>query len=417
MYIQALESGALRITLKSWRELCNDAIWRAEINFSAFVRRLPYFRPVEVKDLKVGDRVVCIAKENQHALRMSDLSQIQAWDVPVVRVTDSSVNVGWVSGERPLKWFRDLVFKTPYIVSLPKKVKNIAMGRRWDDFTNSGYRLKYRCRFDDFLPNPAIRELVYDQIVNSNVPSVNKIILAVDQAKQSDIYFERLQRNCGKQEWKLIVQRIITAHCPNSILGQLLKEGRTKKIRFVLKHFCVDKKILNGISIGPNYLHPTEILIQNRHSKLLSWLVKKHKLILFGKKLSFGGKWCRHFSAVLSALEVGDPLILQDLKTVAPTDSFEVMLSFPDEQGRTPLSLAVVNQRAEYVETLLEVKASVDQSSWGGDTALAIGYQFGICQSIMKMLLEAGANIDRRDSTGVAPKARKFFQNISKPSL
>lgn len=290
------------------------------------------------------------------------------------------------------------------------------MGRRWDDFINSGNRLKYRCRFDDFLPNPAIRELVYDQIVNSNAPTVNEIILAVDKAKQSDIYFERLQRTCGSEEWKLIVQRIITAHCPNSILGQLLKEGRSKKIRFVLKHFCVDKNILNRIAIGPNYLHPTEILIRNRHSKLISWFLKKRKLNLFGKRLSFGGKWCRHFSAVLSALEIGDLSILKYLRKVAPTDSFEVMLSFPDEQGRTPLSLAVANQRADFVKYLLEVKASVDQSSWGGDTALAIGYQFGICQSIMKMLLEAGANIDRRDSTGVAPKDREFFQNLSKSS-
>jgi len=322
--------------------------------------------------------------------------------------------VEWVCGIKIITWFHGLVFQRPYIVTPQKYGKKFsAERRRKDDFFTTGTRFKYRCRFDDFLPNPPIRNSLYDQIMNHDHSSWKALVRSEEIVEHSDIYLDILrQQPCRKKELKMLLQRIITAHHPNSILGQILKEGRFQKLQFVLKQFHVDKMLINDIRIGSNYCHPTEILIQYRQVPLLSYLVKKRKLMLSGKIKSFDRKRYRHFSAVLSAIELGDPQILCCLIKAVPSISFGRMLWFPDEVGRSPLSLAVVKDKPDIVKALLDAKTPVNQRGWGGDTALAIGMQLGTSDAVLTMLLNAGADVNTRDSTGVAPRSREVFDRL-----
>jgi len=405
--------------MSSWSKLCWDAMWTVEeANFRQFFAGLPYFIPVNVGNLKVGDRVVCVAKERSPVCGMSELSASQAWDIPVVKITTKKVYVEWVSGIKPVLWFNGLVFEAPYVVSVGKYGRNLSNGRRrrTQDFFNTGSHFKCRCRFDDFLPNPPIRMLVYNQIMDNDNSTWKDVVKSPLIVEESDIYFEILQHHCHQKELQTLLQRIITAHRPYSLLGQMLKEGCFYRIRFVLKNFCVDNKLLNSIRIGSNCYHPTEILVQNCHLLVLGYLLRRRNLQLFGKIMSFDRKRRRHFSAVLSAVEIGNSSIIVWLAKFVPKSSFEQMLSFPDELGRTPLSVAVVKDRPNLVRALLHVKAPVNQCGWGGDTALAIGMQIGISDAVLAMLLDVDASVDIRDSTGVAPKTREIFGRLCKPS-
>jgi len=404
--------------MSSWSHLCCEALWIVdELSFREFFAAMPYFVPAKIQDLKVGDRVVCIAKERSPVRRMSDLSSSQAWDVPVVRIAKPRVWVEWVSGIKVNTWFHGLVFQTPYVVSFQKYGKNFSRARRRrSDFFNTGKRFKYRCRFDDFLPNPKIRKLVYDKIMNNDLSTYKDLVSSEAIVDHSDIYLNTLQWTDRKKEVKLLLQRVITAHHQNSILGQMLKEGCLKKIQFVLKQFHVDKMLINNIRIGSNNCHPTEILIQYRQIPLLRYLEKKVKLMLSGKIKSFDRESFRHFSAVLSAIELGDPRILRSLIKAVPSTSLGRMLWFPDEVGRSPLSLAVVKDKPDFVKALVDAKAPVNQRGWGDDTALAIGMQLGASDACITVLLNAGSDVNTRDSTGVAPRARGIFGRLPKPS-
>jgi len=357
---------------------------------------LPYFSAVKFSDLEVGDRVVCIvASVLCPILDMSYLKDAQAWDVAVLqahRRDPSRVFLHWGDGKRSFNYFEGLVFKSPYVLSNGQNRTNdlIAINR---------------CRLDDFLPNPPIRQLMLRWI--------KEAAHALQFQYELDIYLERLNGGCGKDERKIILQKIITAHSPNSLLGEVLQEGRLKLVCFVLEKFCVDKKVLNGIRIGSNFSHPTEVLIQNRRTRILAYLVKKHGLQISGKIMSFCGKWSRHFSAVLSALEIRNPMILRFLLIAIPIQTLGSIFAFPDELGRTPLSLAVIEDKPELVKMLLKVRAPVNQCGWRGDTALAIGMQMGISDSVLIILLEARANVDTTDSTGVAPRDRQIFRRLT----
>jgi len=404
--------------MSSWSQLCWDAMWNADVpNVQEFFSAMPYFVPAKIPDLKVGDRVVCIAKEYSPVRWMCDLSSSQAWDIPVVRIAKPRVWVEWVTGIKIITWFNDLVFQTPYVVPFQKYVKNFTrVKRRRTDFLSTGTGFKYRCRFDDFLPNPTIRNLVYNRIMNNDFSTYKDLVSSKEIVEHSDIYFDVLQQPRKKKEIKLLLQRVITAHHQNSLLGQMLKEGCVKKIRFVFKQFYVDKIIINNIRIGCNHCHPTEILIKYRQIPLLRYLKKKLKLMLSGKIKSFDRESFRHFSAVLSAIELGDPRILRALVKAVPSTSLGRLLWFPDELGRSPLSLAVVKDKPDFVKALVDAKAPVNQRGWGDDTALAIGMQLGTSEACVSVLLDAGCNVNTRDSTGVAPREREIFRRLRKAS-
>merc|ERR1719233_1127201 len=138
--------------------------------------------------------------------------------------------------------------------------------------------------------------------MNNDLSTYKDLFSSEAIVEQSDIYFNTLRLTERKKEVKLLLQRVITAHHQNSILGQMLKEGCFKK-------FHVDKMLINNIRIGANDCHPTEILIQYRQIPLLRYLQRKVKLMLSGKIKSFDRENFRHFSAVLSAIELGDPRI------------------------------------------------------------------------------------------------------------
>jgi len=174
-------------------------------------------------------------------------------------------------------------------------------------------------------------------------------------------------------------------------------------LKFALYNFHVDKKLLDITRIDSNHYHPSEVLIQNRNLHLIPFLMKNYQLKLHGEIMSFSGKRRRKFSAILSAVNLGDSCILRELANIVPKSLFHSLLSFCDEQGRTPLAIAVVNDKPELVKVLLDVKAPVDYRSWGGDTALQIGVQIGVSRAVVSLLLEVGANPKMLDSTGVAP--------------
>jgi len=413
--------------MRSWSDIHKHAKKSSIGNVYGFIRGLDYFEPVTISDLKVGDRVVCIGMEYTPLIDPSQLGKCQAWDVPVVRVTvgrfrwkrEENVFVDWMFGVKPLTFFRGLVFNAPYVVSLGKDVRSSLFPRKSDDFgvgSKVTAHLKFRCCLDDFLPNPPIRQFVYKQIEKNDLFALKHVffshipVLKVFKNKEQHLSSARVY--CNEIAQKVILQRIITAHHTNSLLGQLLKEGRFQRVKFVMECFHVDEKILNSIKIDSIHWHPTEVLIRKRNVQLIAFLVKNYKLKLHGKIISHCGTKTRNFSAVLSAVEWGDSSTLRELKLSIPRKLFDFMLSFPDELGRTPLSIAVVKDMPSCVKTLLDVKAPVDQIGWGGDTALAIGLQIGVSKNVLSILLDAGANLDRVDSTGVMLRARNNFRRF-----
>jgi len=413
--------------MRSWSDIQEHAKKTSIGNMYEFITGLDYFEPVTIENLEVGDRVVCIGCQYLSLNDPSKLGDCQAWDVPVVRVMFSrfgykqpeSVFVDWMYGAKPLSFFRGLVFNAPYVVSLGKDVRSSLFPRKSDDFgvgSKVTAQLKFRCCLDDFLPNPPIRQFVYNQIRKNDISALKHVFFSHIPVLKAFKNKEQLLSNarvyCNEIAEKVILQRIITAHHTNNLLGQILKEGCLQRVKYVMDCFHVNEKVLNSIKIDSIHQHPTEVLIRNRNVQLIGFLVKKYHLKLFGKIISHCKTKTRNFSAVLSAVEQGDSSTLRELKISIPKGLFHVMLTFPDELGRTPLSIAVVKGDLACVKTLLDLKAPADQISWGGDTALAIGLQIGVSKTIISILLDAGATLDRVDSTGVRLRAKNNFRRF-----
>jgi len=242
---------------------------------------------------------------------------------------------------------------------------------------------------------------------NENDRRLLNIVSAIEQRRP-------WLHSSGKWTKEIQRYRSVVTDQPCSLLGELIKEGCWKKIRFVLKYFSFDKDSLNLLQVDETECHLTEFLVRNKKFKLLFLLVKKYNLKLSGKWKR--GFYYRRFSAVLTALEFGDdPSRLLTLwKKFEVIPGLKNLLSACDELGRTPLSFAVINENQRMVETLLDLKAPVNQSGWGGDTALAIGMQMGTSLNILSLLLKARAEVDTPDSTGVAPRTRSIYRYIHK---
>lgn len=237
-----------------------------------------------------------------------------------------------------------------------------------------------------------------------------RLLDIVGQIEQRRVWLH----SCSAWEREIERFRSVIARQPYSLLGELIKEGCWKKIRFVLKYFSFDKATLNLLQIDESGCHPTELLIKDRKFKLLSVLVKKYKLKLSG---NLGhSSHTRYFSAIFTAVEMrDDPSILRKLYSkFGMMPGFKDLVSVRDELGRTPLSVAVVNDSPRMVEALLDFKAPVNQTGWGGDTALAIGMQMGTCKPILTMLLDAKADVDTPDSTGISPQTRGIARLIGR---
>ncbi len=71
-----------------------------------------------------------------------------------------------------------------------------------------------------------------------------------------------------------------------------------------------------------------------------------------------------------------------------------------DEDGRTPLHMAVFNGSEEIVELLLSAGANPNAQDKKGVTALNTARSFNGLESICRMLIAAGADPDLKDNEG-----------------
>ena len=91
-----------------------------------------------------------------------------------------------------------------------------------------------------------------------------------------------------------------------------------------------------------------------------------------------------------------------DLKVLLKYPANQESLSSYNEQGHTPLLLAVNRGYEDIVEILLSHGASPDQSNRDGITPLHIALRQGL-EKTVNMLTEAGAKFDIRDDMGATP--------------
>jgi uncharacterized protein len=78
-------------------------------------------------------------------------------------------------------------------------------------------------------------------------------------------------------------------------------------------------------------------------------------------------------------------------------------LNLKDREGNTPLILAALTRWSEGVQTLIRLKAQVNLQNRLGETALLKAVQ-ARDYTLSKMLLDAGANPDIADNSGISPR-------------
>jgi len=99
------------------------------------------------------------------------------------------------------------------------------------------------------------------------------------------------------------------------------------------------------------------------------------------------------------------------LDIVSPLIESGIGLNFVDEFGYTPLHYAVVNEDLNAIRLLLEKKDNliIDAKTQKGETALYLAVQKGNLD-IVKLLVDAGANIKEKDGNGFSPL--KLAENL-----
>lgn len=79
-------------------------------------------------------------------------------------------------------------------------------------------------------------------------------------------------------------------------------------------------------------------------------------------------------------------------------------LNLKDREGNTPLMLATISRWSEGVATLIRLKAQVNIPNRLGETAILKAVQARDL-ALVKMLIEAGANPDLADNSGISARA------------
>jgi len=79
-------------------------------------------------------------------------------------------------------------------------------------------------------------------------------------------------------------------------------------------------------------------------------------------------------------------------------------LNMKDRDGNTPLILASISRWSDGVATLVRLKAQVNAQNRMGETALLKAVQ-GRALDVAKMLIDAGANPDIADNSGISARA------------
>jgi len=266
---------------------------------------------------------------------------------------------------------------------------------------------------DDFLPNPTKRRVLFDLIKLMDRKALDRHFSEQNLIKYTRGSFTPptkhsvLWKKARKWEKCWLKLKAVTSHQPNTILGQILLEEDEVVIKFTLKYFAVDAKIVNQLKIG--MYCAVEMLARVGRLLLVSSLVRG-RLKLSGEVLFLGNSFRRVWSIVFAAIEVNN---VQSLRAALTLDEEGSLLHLRGERGITPLGLSVLNDQPELVQVLLDALAMVDQPSWGDETALGLALQFSISTTVVKKLIEAGAKLDGQDLTGNSIRAQMEKNRIT----
>jgi len=252
--------------------------------------------------------------------------------------------------------------------------------------------------YDDFLPNPLKRRQLFDLIKQMDESGLEAFF---SRQKLRQFVFKSLNSSpkslsLNKQHWERRWLRIkaVTAHQPNSVLGEILLNGSEKVVAFTLKYFYISAEVVNKLQIG--LYCAVERLARVGRLSLLGRLASSKNPELSGKVHFRPGSFRRTWSTIFAAIEVGNVEYLQSAIALAHPGQ----LNLRGDQGITALGLAVMKDKAELVKVLLKAEAKVDEPSWRDETALCLALQMGVSRLVIQELIQAGANFNGRDLTG-----------------
>jgi len=254
---------------------------------------------------------------------------------------------------------------------------------------------------DDFLPNPQKRRDLFDLVKKSDSKLLDAYFNEQEVHKytwnKSDYASKRLWsgKEIGVLDRRWLKVKAITAHQPNTILGSILVDGDWHLIKFTLEYFGITATELNQLKVG-RYC-AVEHLARTGRLSFVSFLVHgKLKLagkVFFSRKLLFQRVW----SVVFAALDVEN---LEYLRAAILFDKKGKLLHLRAHRGLTALGPAVMKNKIEQVRVLVEARADVNQPSWGDESVLCLGLQFGVSLEIIEELVQAGAKVTGNDLTG-----------------
>lgn len=261
---------------------------------------------------------------------------------------------------------------------------------------------------DDFLPNPEKRRVLHRLVKCMDREGLDGFFQKQKLKRHSwGSMDQNEEKSMSNWETRWLRVKAVTSHLPNSVLGQILLEADEAVLKFTLHYFSISANILNKLKIGIYFA--VEILTKIGRLSLVSRLIRG-KLKLSGKVPFYHKSFQRVWSTAFAAIEVNN---VNSLRAAIALDKDGNQLSIRGERGITALGLAVINNRAELVQVLLEGSAKVDQPSWGDETALGLALQFGISSEIIKKLIKAGAKVDGHDLTGNSIRAQLRAHRIT----
>lgn len=252
--------------------------------------------------------------------------------------------------------------------------------------------------YDDFLPNPRKRRRLLNLIKQKD-----KSVLEAYFSKQKMLQYvwgpstssavspSWSQMKRWERQWLRL--QAVTAHQPNSVLGEILIEGNEEVLEFTLQYFHISAEIVNKLKIGIYYA--VERLARIGRLSLLKRLVGG-RFELSGKVHFRAGSFERIWSAIFAAIEADKVEYLKAAIAVGQGKQLHVR----GYQGITALGLAVMKNKAELVKVLLVARARVDEPSWGDETALCLALQMGVSRGVIQELIQAGASVNGSDLTG-----------------
>jgi len=252
---------------------------------------------------------------------------------------------------------------------------------------------------DDFLPNPQRRRDLFNLVKKSDSGVLDAHFNEQEVYKktwgESTSTRHLSWKKMGSVDRRWLKVKSITAHQPNSILGSILLDGDRHLIKFTMKYFEITAAELNQLQVGRYCAaeHLARIGRLSFVSGLVNGQLKLTGKVFFSRKLSFQRVW----SVVFAALDVDS---VEYLRAAIALDKKGKLLNLRAHRGVTALGIAVLRNKVEHVRVLVEARADVNQSSWGDESVLCLGLQFGVSLEIIKELVQAGAKVTGNDLAG-----------------